>query len=189
MSNDPAAIARRNKYVEDNLDLVDKIARYIRKVKRLPPCFDIEDLKQCGALGLIDAAGKYDPSRGVPFRLYAKVRIRGEIMESVRRRRYKDATCEELDTGMGHDGPGSNVVAIDGAIRAKELAGKIARAMAALGETDRKVLDIYYVRQERLAGVGREFGVKQSRSSQLLQAAYARLRYELAAQGVSSLAA
>lgn len=53
--------------------------------KRLPPWVELADLTQSGALGLIDAATRFEPGRGVPFRAYAALRIRGAIVDDLRR--------------------------------------------------------------------------------------------------------
>lgn len=84
-----------NPLVEQNLDLVDPIARRIAKT--LPACFEVQDLQQAGRLGLLDAAAKFDRHRGVPFRAYAQKRILGEIYSSIQGRTYRDATCSSLD--------------------------------------------------------------------------------------------
>ena len=65
--------------------------------KRLPPSFDIDDLRQEAVLGLWRAAQKFDATRGVPFQGFAAVYVNGAITMSVRRRNWTAATCEGLD--------------------------------------------------------------------------------------------
>jgi RNA polymerase sigma factor for flagellar operon FliA len=48
------------------------------------PGADVEELAAAGALGLIDAVDKYDPSMGVPIRAYVAIRVRGAILDAVR---------------------------------------------------------------------------------------------------------
>lgn len=55
-----------------------------RVARRLPPGVDVDDLTSVAALGLIEAVQRFDPSRGVPFHLYAKHRILGAVMDSLR---------------------------------------------------------------------------------------------------------
>jgi RNA polymerase sigma factor for flagellar operon FliA len=76
------SLAARNRLVEDNLGLVRVIARGI--AAKLPPHFELGDLVHAGAFGLIDAAGRFDCSKGVVFASYAKFRIRGAILDSLR---------------------------------------------------------------------------------------------------------
>jgi RNA polymerase sigma factor for flagellar operon FliA len=51
----------------------------------LPTGVDIENLEAAGTLGLIEAARKYDPGRGVTFKTFAYQRIRGAILDELRR--------------------------------------------------------------------------------------------------------
>ncbi|HEY7699621.1 MAG TPA: sigma-70 family RNA polymerase sigma factor, partial [Vicinamibacteria bacterium] len=51
---------------------------------RLPHSVEMSDLTQAGVLGLLDAADKFDRDKGVRFRTYAELRIRGAILDSLR---------------------------------------------------------------------------------------------------------
>jgi RNA polymerase sigma factor FliA len=66
----------------EHLPIVRFIARRIHD--RLPPHVPIEDLYGAGVLGLLDAFGRFDPSKQVLFRTYAQFRIRGMILDSLR---------------------------------------------------------------------------------------------------------
>jgi RNA polymerase sigma factor FliA len=66
----------------EHLPIVRFIARRIHE--RLPPHVPIEDLYSAGVLGLLDAFGRFDPSKQVKFRTYAQFRIRGTILDSLR---------------------------------------------------------------------------------------------------------
>lgn len=70
------------KLVAEQLPQVRYIARRIHE--RLPQHVQLEDLVQAGVLGLIDAVHKYDPGKKVQFKSYAKFRIRGAILDSLR---------------------------------------------------------------------------------------------------------
>jgi RNA polymerase sigma factor for flagellar operon FliA len=64
------------------LDLVDIIARQLgRRVSR---SVSLDDLRSFGREGLLQAARSFDPSRGVPFRRWANVRIRGAMIDGLR---------------------------------------------------------------------------------------------------------
>jgi RNA polymerase sigma factor for flagellar operon FliA len=67
------------------LSLVDSIARRVHGA--LPPnaCVELHDLAQSGLLGLVSAGRGYDPATSVPFSVYARYRIEGEILDSLRR--------------------------------------------------------------------------------------------------------
>jgi RNA polymerase sigma factor FliA len=66
----------------EHLPIVRFIARRIHD--RLPQHVPIEDLYSAGVLGLLDAFGRFDPSKQVLFRTYAQFRIRGAILDSLR---------------------------------------------------------------------------------------------------------
>ncbi|RXJ72929.1 RNA polymerase sigma factor FliA [Veronia nyctiphanis] len=63
--------------------LVKRIAHHI--IARLPPNVQVEDLIQAGMVGLIEAKQNYDPSKGASFETYAGIRIRGAMLDDIRR--------------------------------------------------------------------------------------------------------
>jgi RNA polymerase sigma factor FliA len=77
-----AAIALRNQLVVEHLPLVKAIA--VRLHLNLPAHVALEDMIQAGNLGLLSAANKYDLEKKVVFPGYAKHRIRGAILDSLR---------------------------------------------------------------------------------------------------------
>jgi RNA polymerase sigma factor for flagellar operon FliA len=74
--------AEEERVMAEHLPIVRSIARRIHE--RLPQHMPIEDLYSAGVLGLLDAFGRFDPSRQVLFRTYAQHRIRGAILDSLR---------------------------------------------------------------------------------------------------------
>lgn len=72
----------RNRVVVEHLSQVQYIARRVHD--RLPAQVPIEDLYHAGVLGLMDAVERYDPEKKVQFESYAKFRIRGAILDSLR---------------------------------------------------------------------------------------------------------
>jgi RNA polymerase sigma factor for flagellar operon FliA len=77
-----AVVAERNRLLLEQLPQVRSIARRIHG--NLPKSVALEDLVQSGVLGLIDALEKYDPAKNVHLHSYAKFRIRGAILDSLR---------------------------------------------------------------------------------------------------------
>jgi RNA polymerase sigma factor for flagellar operon FliA len=65
------------------LDLVDVVARQV--AKRLTFFVELDELLSSGREGLLDAARRFDPDRGVPFRAYANFRVQGAIYDGLRR--------------------------------------------------------------------------------------------------------
>jgi RNA polymerase sigma factor for flagellar operon FliA len=72
----------RNRLVVEHLPQVQYIARRVHD--RLPAQVPIEDLYHAGVLGLMEAIERYDPEKKVQFESYAKFRIRGAILDSLR---------------------------------------------------------------------------------------------------------
>ena len=69
--------------VEEYGSLVKRIAHHM--MMRMPACVQVEDLIQAGMIGLLEAAAKYDDSKGASFETYAGIRIRGAIIDEMRR--------------------------------------------------------------------------------------------------------
>ena len=71
-------------------DLVRKHAELVRRIAyhlcaRLPPSVEVDDLIQAGMIGLLEAAGQFTAGRGASFETYAGIRIRGAMLDSLRR--------------------------------------------------------------------------------------------------------
>jgi RNA polymerase sigma factor for flagellar operon FliA len=69
--------------IEDYAPLVKRIAYHM--MLRMPASVQVDDLIQAGMIGLIEASQKYDASRGASFETYAGIRIRGAIVDEMRR--------------------------------------------------------------------------------------------------------
>lgn len=69
--------------VSRNIGLVKRIAQHL--AARLPSSVDIDDLMQSGMVGLLEAAGNFDPDRGASFETYAGIRIRGAMLDDIRK--------------------------------------------------------------------------------------------------------
>ncbi|TVP58328.1 MAG: RNA polymerase sigma factor FliA [Halomonadaceae bacterium] len=63
--------------------LVKKIALHL--LARLPDSVQLDDLIQAGMIGLLEAAGKFENSHGASFETYAGIRIRGAIVDEIRK--------------------------------------------------------------------------------------------------------
>ncbi len=77
------AIADRERLILEHLPQVRLIARKIHS--RLPGNVSLDDLVSTGVVGLIAAIDHFDPSRHVYLKTYAEHRIKGEILDSLRR--------------------------------------------------------------------------------------------------------
>lgn len=68
--------------VLEHLPLIRTIAA--RLSKRLPPSVEVEELVNIGVIGLLDAWDRFDASKGVPFKSYAEMRIKGQMIDALR---------------------------------------------------------------------------------------------------------
>jgi RNA polymerase sigma factor for flagellar operon FliA len=69
--------------VVKHADLVKRIAYHL--VSRMPPNVEVDDLIQAGMIGLLDAAKHYSSTKGANFETYAGIRIRGAMLDEVRK--------------------------------------------------------------------------------------------------------
>lgn len=110
---------RRDKLVMEHLPLVKAIA--IRLYESLPVHADLDDLIHAGMLGLIDGAEKFDERKHILFKSYAKHRIKGAMLDSLRqldwasrdlRRRHKqlEAITHEL-AAISTEAPNDETIA------------------------------------------------------------------------------
>lgn len=78
-----SAQAQREELILSNLPLVRHILG--RLAGQLPHGADFDNLEAAGVLGLVEAANRFDPERGVHFKTFAFSRIRGAIFDELRR--------------------------------------------------------------------------------------------------------
>lgn len=104
-------VSTESKRVEAGLPFVEALAR--RMAATMPHSIDLGDLVQDGVIGLIDAANRYDDSRGIKFETFAERRIRGAMIDALRKdawprgvrrvRRELEAAREKLRARLGHE--------------------------------------------------------------------------------------
>ncbi len=97
--------------VVNSIPFVQEIARIVAST--LPPSTDINDLVQDGVIGAMDAAEAFDPTRGVKFETFAERRIRGAMIDALRKeswprgvrsqRRELETAREEFRRDEGHE--------------------------------------------------------------------------------------
>jgi len=103
------------KIVFEQMPQVKYIARRIHE--HLPQHVPIEDLIHAGIVGLIDALNKFDSEKNVKFSSYAKFRIRGAILDSLRemdwsprdlrrKSRQMDTVTQKLQAELGRAASG-----------------------------------------------------------------------------------
>jgi RNA polymerase sigma factor FliA len=96
------SLAERDRLVMAHLDLVKAIARTL--AQRLPAQIEVNELISVGVLGLIEAARRYDPTTGVPFSAFARPRLRGAMLDTLRGADWAPRSLRrlrrELDAGI-----------------------------------------------------------------------------------------
>ncbi|MCL1036514.1 RNA polymerase sigma factor FliA [Shewanella corallii] len=98
--------------VEQYAPLVKRIAHHL--LARLPASVQLDDLLQAGMIGLLEAAAKFDGSKGAKFETFAGIRIRGAMLDEIRRgdwvprsvhknQRMVAQAMDELEQELGRD--------------------------------------------------------------------------------------
>ena len=110
MQCQPVTDAQRDR-IAAGVPFVEGLAR--RVAASMPHSIDMGDLVQDGMLGLIDAAHRYDESRGIKFETFAERRVRGAMIDALRRdawprgvrrmRRQLEAAREDLRRELGYE--------------------------------------------------------------------------------------
>ena len=179
---------------EQHLQLVKRVATRI--ARRLPRQVQLDDLLSAGHEGLLDAARRFDPRKGVAFGAYAEIRIRGAVMDelrtldfaprSLRRRhreraqslggldasRFSSAANELAPHFVSTDEPDAQELPDPAALAEQQLEHRqeldeLRAAVASLPERLQRVLALYYVEELTLKEIGAELGVTESRVCQL----------------------
>lgn len=217
--------------VERHSSLVKRIAYHLKA--RLPASVQTEDLYQAGMIGLIEAARNYDNTQGAKFETYAGIRIRGAMLDELRRsdwapksvhRRAREVAdaIHIIENRTGRDARDSEVAAelgislddyhkilqdnsacilsteqlgldkdefVDGMmdrssdplreVQDDGFREALMRAISGLPERERMVISLYYDTEMNLREIGSILGVTESRISQLLNQAHARLSARL----------
>jgi RNA polymerase sigma factor for flagellar operon FliA len=87
----------------EHVPLVKTMAQ--RLAQRLPSQVEVSDLVSVGVLGLIDAAGRYKPASGVPFDAFARRRVHGAMLDSLRELDWAPRSLRrlrrEVDSAVG----------------------------------------------------------------------------------------
>ncbi|MCK5639757.1 MAG: RNA polymerase sigma factor FliA [Gammaproteobacteria bacterium] len=113
-----------------NDDLITRHAPLVKRIAyhmigRLPPSVIVDDLIQAGMLGLLNAVSHYDEKQGASFETYATIRIRGAMLDELRRndwapksvhRKAREVTAATLtvEAETGRDATEREIVAVMG---------------------------------------------------------------------------
>jgi RNA polymerase sigma factor (sigma-70 family) len=199
----PKLLAERDALVEKHVDLVPPIARAVQRL--CPASFELDDLISEGYVGLIHAAVRYRPREhnGTPFSAFARLRIHGAIVDSVRRRCWTENTHFPLDDApepvhhraMPFLVRGRHIMEPDTfrggwrpPFRRAHLPKPLARAFRTLPARQQAILGAFYADAATLPDVAGMFGLTVSRAAREHRTALESLRAALG-QNVSRDAA
>jgi RNA polymerase sigma factor for flagellar operon FliA len=175
---------------------MDRLVRILaaRVLAALPRDSGIEmaDLIQAGNLGLLQAARTFSPQCGAPMAGYAKFRIRGEMLDTVRR--HSDAgraNFMPMQGSTADDGtdlesmiPAPSEHSPHSLLAETQRAAILGEEVARLPPRYRTVVRLRYSREFSLREIGIVLRVHESRACQLHRCALGRLRLALSKRGL-----
>lgn len=175
---------RRDRLIESHLHLVAPIASRIHA--GLPASFDLLDLASAGTMGLIDAAERNNCSgardRKAMFTSYARHKIRGAMLDSIRRGKFLDATHQPIEAAIRikvepsapHD------------LQRAERKRAICAAFRSLSQREARLLYSRYWEGSTLAEIAAEMGISKTVAGRLHRQALAKIEQSLLASPASA---
>ena len=144
---------------------------------------EIMDIVQEGTVGLIEAVESYEPERGVAFSLYAVHRIRGRILDFLRREGCADIACLEavpMEDGSYQnlkDGlPDASAASVPEQAESDELAAQLHGALTRLPAKERAVLEGIYLADGEAKDMAEGLSVSLAHVYRLREAGIRRVR-------------
>jgi RNA polymerase sigma factor FliA len=184
--------------IQDFMPLVkQQVARFLRK---LPPNVLRDDLIAAGTYGLIDSLRKNGGDRGPTFEWYARIRIRGAILDELRTQDWLTRRARSRVAANAADGqaPMSGVVALDDLSEAhrgclfdesipsplqaaedSDERAALSKAVEQLADRERLIVTLHYFKGVQLKAIATQLKVSEPRVSQLHSRAIAKLRAHL----------
>lgn len=89
----------KSKIIQDHLYLVDILVG--RMVTQVPSFMHRDDMKSAGMMGLLDAANKFDPDKNILFKTFAEHRIRGAILDEMRKLDWFSRSLRDKQSRIG----------------------------------------------------------------------------------------
>lgn len=90
----------RDALLRENLNLVHHVARQLSRALAAPADFD--ELVSCGTIGLMNALAAFEPQRGLAFSTFAVPRIRGAILDELRRQDHVPRSIRRKTRDISH---------------------------------------------------------------------------------------
>jgi RNA polymerase sigma factor for flagellar operon FliA len=183
----------------ESMGAMDRMVRAIarRVLATVPKGSGIEmsDLIQAGNVGLLQATRTYSPNRGAPLAGYAKFRIRGEMLDTIRRNggapftsgtQRGDETEGDMNLESRIPAPAEN--SPHSMVARRERASILGQEVQRLSPRFRTLVRLRYSKEFSLREIGAALRVQESRACQLHQSALEELRRALSRRGVRGFA-
>lgn len=138
----------RNELVMKYLWLVKHLAG--RLAIRLPHVMSQEDLESCGVFGLVDAVQKFDPDMGIDFEAYAYRRIRGSMIDEIRKANWMPRTMWQKLQEMRSI---KEKLEVDGSLSEENLAREMQLSLKELRKLEAQYQRAFAVSLDDSAGV------------------------------------
>jgi len=169
----------RARLIEAYQPLVFKVAMQLRLREAV-----VMDMIQEGTVGLIEAVERFDPTRGVRFSTFATYRIRGRILNALRREGSPAAAAGQDGTLLEHV-PDPAAAELLTAVEDGVLLSQIVAAIDQLSdERERRILHGSFLRAEEPRRIARELSISLSHFYRLQKHALRRIRELIVPVGV-----
>ena len=142
---------------------------------------NIMDVIQEGTVGLIEAVERYEPARGIAFSLFAVHRIRGRMLDFLKKEGASDIACmdarpEDGGETMKESLADAAALSVPEAAETHELCGRLHAAMERLPEKERAVLTGVYLESQPIGVVADALDVSTSHIYRLQKSGIRRVR-------------
>jgi RNA polymerase sigma factor (sigma-70 family) len=192
----------REKLITDHLPLVRQVSEHLRASWR-ESGLEIDDLVSCGTVGLIQAADRFDPTRGVSFKTYAELVIKGAIRDGVSRgtnwfgrRAAGSTTVIHLEDvyphgwddwlGQAHDGERLVAALWNGRPFLQpphesdlDVRSRLADGILQLPDRERRVVQLCFDEGKKLTHAAQEMKIRLPLASRLRKRALRRLHHAI----------
>jgi RNA polymerase sigma factor FliA len=132
--DDQQRLADRNQLVLDNIPLVKGLA--FRLARRVPTQVEVSELMSVGMVGLIDAAGRYQTSLGVPFDAFARRRVQGAMLDWLRNLDWAPRSARKQRRDVD-----AAIARVRGELKREPSAAEIAAALGVSESSYEQMLD------------------------------------------------
>ena len=187
---------RRRALADDHMGLARVVAQTVHRSLR--GAIELDDLVAFATVGLLQAASRYDDSKGASFASFAYQRIRGAIYDGIREIAPLPTSAYRAARASESPGPNLFVTSLDAHVEAgfqvadpsspsaeenaerSELCAMLRRAIAGLSERERALILAHYFLDKPLRSAGNDLGISKSWASRLHSQAICRLRRSIA---------